>query len=65
MLWDNGMDHFDRSARIWRDPAAKDILMNAVDGNINSLPDSTTDTTAIGQSSSAYIYHKVGESVSD
>lgn len=65
MLWDNGDDQLDRNTGKWRDPVSIDILMNAVKGVANSLPDGTTDGAATTQQSSAYIFHKVGEEVTD
>ena len=56
MLWDNGLDHFDRQARVWRDPTELDILMNATAGTPNSLADSTEDLNALSQETSAYIF---------
>ncbi|KAH8834548.1 glycoside hydrolase superfamily [Flagelloscypha sp. PMI_526] len=60
VLWDNGGDFFDRSARTWREPAVKDLIINAQKGTPNALADSTVDGAATNQSSSAYIFHKVG-----
>ncbi len=65
VIWDNGIDHFDRVARTWRDPTSISILMNAVKGVPNSLADSTTDLSAPTQSSSAFIFHRVGDTVDD
>ncbi|GMF70417.1 unnamed protein product [Aspergillus oryzae] len=63
IIWDNGLDHLDRSSGIWRDPVSIEIITNG--NETNSLPDSTVDTSAPSQSSSAYIYHKVGTEVTD
>jgi endoglucanase len=63
MLWDNGADFLDRASHTWRDPVAKDIIINAAKGVINSLPDSTEDSKATSQTSSAYIFHRVGQPV--
>ncbi len=63
MIWDNGMDQLDRATHTWRDQVGIDIIMNALNGTPNSLPDGTTDGTATSQSSSAYIFHKVGTPV--
>ena len=63
ILWDNGLDHLDRSSGIWRDPVSIEILTNG--NETNSLPDSTVDTSATSQWSSAYIFHKVGTEVTD
>lgn len=65
MLWDNGEDNFDREARTWRDQAMVDIILSAVEGTQNSLPDSTVDAQAEEQSTSAYIFHRVGHEVAD
>jgi endoglucanase len=64
ILWDNGADFLDRASHTWRDPVAKDIILNAAKGTINSLPDSTEDLKATSQFTSAYIFHKVGQAVS-
>lgn len=63
ILWDNGNDFLDRSKSTWRDVVAKDIYITAVKGTKNSLPESTVDTTATSQQTSAYLFHKVGEAV--
>jgi endoglucanase len=65
MLWDNGLDQLDRSTGKWRDVTAIDILMSAVTGTPNTLPSGTTDAQATTQSSSAYLYHRVGDQVVD
>ncbi|KAF9735454.1 hypothetical protein PMIN02_000991 [Paraphaeosphaeria minitans] len=65
VLWDNGVDQFDRRAHVWRDPTVLSILTNAVAGKTNSLPDSTTDGAATTQFSSAYVYHKAGDAITD
>ncbi|KAH9905585.1 glycoside hydrolase family 5 protein [Xylariomycetidae sp. FL2044] len=65
MLWDNGLDHLDRNTHTWKDPQAIEILMNAAAGVSNSLSDATTDAYATEQTSSAYIFHKVGDEVAD
>jgi endoglucanase len=63
MVWDNGLDNFDRTARKWRDPTSMQIIAAAIAGKKNSLPDSTTDAGATTQSSSAYIFKKIGDAV--
>ncbi|KAM0819957.1 putative Endoglucanase B [Seiridium cardinale] len=65
IVWDNGEGYLDRTTHTWRDPEAVEIILNAVQGTSNSLSDSTTDTTATSQSSSAYLFHKVGDEVTD
>ncbi|KAI0836256.1 glycoside hydrolase family 5 protein [Hypoxylon sp. FL0890] len=65
ILWDNGDGALDRATHTWRDPYLIDIILNAAKGVSNSLSDSTTDGLAPEQSSSAYIFHKVGEDVMD
>lgn len=64
-IWDNGLDNLDRATGVWRDAVAIDIIMKAYKGATNSLPDSTTDPSATSQNSSAYIFHRVGENVTD
>lgn len=64
-LWDNGLDNLQRETGTWRDAVAVDITMHAIKGANNSLADSTTDASATSQNSSAYIFHKVGENVTD
>jgi endoglucanase len=63
ILWDNGEDHLDRTTGVWRDPTSIQILTNTTGTARNSLPDSTTDAAATSQSSSAYIFHRVGTPV--
>ncbi|KAH6675169.1 glycoside hydrolase superfamily [Halenospora varia] len=63
MMWDNGADQFNRSTNTWKDSVAVDILFSAVKGQNNTLADSTTDPSATAQSSSAYLFHKVGDPV--
>lgn len=65
MVWDNGDGALDRATHTWRDPYLVDIILNAVEGISNSLADSTTDASATEQLSSAYIFHKVGDDVTD
>ncbi|KAI0414759.1 putative cellulase [Xylaria grammica] len=65
ILWDNGLDHFNRDTKEWKDPHALEILLNAAAGVSNSLSDFTTDASATEQSSSAYVFHKVGDEVTD
>jgi endoglucanase len=61
MLWDNGLDNLDRATGKWRDQTAIDIMMHALAGRNNSLPDSTTDPAATVQTSSAYVFNKLGQ----
>ncbi|KAI0469465.1 putative cellulase [Xylaria cf. heliscus] len=63
MVWDNGLDHFDRNTKKWKDPQSLEILLNAAKGISNSLATYTTDASATQQSSSAYVFHKVGDDV--
>lgn len=60
ILWDNGNDFLDRAKGTWRDDVAKQIYISASDGTANSFPESTTDTQATEQQSSAYLFHKTG-----
>ncbi|KAI1113422.1 putative cellulase [Nemania sp. NC0429] len=64
-VWDNGLDHFDRSTKKWKDPQSLEILLSAAAGVSNSLATYTTDASATEQSSSAYVFHKVGDAVTD
>ncbi|CAK7199831.1 hypothetical protein SEUCBS139899_002517 [Sporothrix eucalyptigena] len=63
MLWDNGLDNLDRPAGKWRDPTSLGLIMGIKDTpeKNNSLPVGTTDDSAKMQSSSAYIFRRVGE----
>ncbi|KAF2436408.1 endoglucanase B [Tothia fuscella] len=63
MLWDNGADFLDRASHAWRDPVAERVIIKAAQGAVNSLPDSTEDAKATSQTSSAHVFHKVGEAV--
>ncbi|KAL4939828.1 hypothetical protein BDV06DRAFT_198017 [Aspergillus oleicola] len=65
VIWDNGADHLDRTTGQWRDPVSLGIVTGTVEGTANSLPDSTEDASATEQWSSAYIFHKTGESVEE
>ncbi|KAI1422319.1 putative cellulase [Xylaria sp. FL1777] len=65
IVWDNGLDHFDRNTKQWKDPQSLEILLNAAAGISNSLSDFTTDATVPEQSSSAYVFHKVGDAVTE
>ncbi|KAJ8124264.1 hypothetical protein O1611_g9377 [Lasiodiplodia mahajangana] len=65
MVWDNGLDHFDRTTKQWKDPQSLQILLNAAAGVRNSLSDFTTDASATEQTSSAYVFHKMGDAVTD
>ena len=62
VLWDNGIDQFERTTHTWRDPVALSILLNAANGTPNALPESTTDGTT-PQTSSAYVFHRLNASV--
>lgn len=64
-LWDNGLDNLQRETSIWRDQIAVDIIMETVKGATNSLADSTVDPGALSQDTSAYIFHRVGDNVTD
>jgi len=63
MIWDNGNDFLNRSTGTWDDTTELSILFNAVKGIANTLPDSTTDSSATSQNTSAYLFHKLGTSV--
>lgn len=64
-LWDAGSDLLNRTANTWTDPVAHSILIDAVAGVSNSLPDTSEDLDAAAQFSSAYIWHRVGATVAD
>jgi endoglucanase len=64
-VWDNGLDHLDRETDTFRDQTSIDIILNAVTGIPSSLPGSTVDPGAANQSSSAYIFHRVGDPIED
>ncbi|KAJ5941726.1 Immunoglobulin E-set [Penicillium verrucosum] len=63
VLWDNGLDHLDRTTGVWRDPNSLSIIAKSTESTANSLPDSTEDASATIQSSSAYIFHQYGTAV--
>ncbi|CAI6335619.1 unnamed protein product [Periconia digitata] len=63
IMWDNGLDHYDRVADEWRDPTVLGILQSAVEGETNALAESTTDAAATSAVSSAYVWKKVGDDV--
>ncbi|KAJ5803725.1 uncharacterized protein N7518_000028 [Penicillium psychrosexuale] len=60
VLWDNGLDHLDRTVGVWRDSNSLSIITKSTESTANSLPDSTEDASATTQSSSAYIFHQYG-----
>lgn len=64
-LWDNGIDYLDRAEHAWRDPTVMEVIMEASAGVNNSLPDSTEDASAASQWTSAYVFHQVGDAVTD
>lgn len=63
VLWDNGLDHLDRNANTWRDPNSISMITKSTASSANSLPDSTEDSSATSQWSSAYIFHQYGTDV--
>ncbi|KAJ6070948.1 hypothetical protein N7467_012267 [Penicillium canescens] len=63
VLWDNGLDHLDRAASTWRDTNSISMITKSTASTANSLPDSTEDSSATTQSSSAYIFHQYGTAV--
>ncbi|KAK5656751.1 hypothetical protein OQA88_4299 [Cercophora sp. LCS_1] len=65
VLWDNGLDNLQRETGIWRDPTSVEIAMAVLRGESNSLPESTTDPEAKTQESSAYVWNKLGENVTE
>jgi endoglucanase len=65
MLWDASIHFVVESPDPWQDPTALDILLNAAKGEANVLAESTVDGSAAEQWSSAYLWHRVGEPVTD
>ncbi|CAP96338.1 hypothetical protein E8E15_003969 [Penicillium rubens] len=65
VLWDNGLDHLDRTTGVWRDTNSLSIITKSTESTANSLPDSTEDASATTQSSSAYIFHQYGTDVTE
>ncbi|CAG8405872.1 unnamed protein product [Penicillium salamii] len=63
ILWDNGLDHLDRTAGTWRDTNSLSMITKSTASTANSLPDSTEDGSLTTQSSSAYIFHQYGTAV--
>lgn len=63
VLWDNGAGWLDRATGIWRDPVGIEMIVETTASTAHSLPDSTTDSSATSQWSSAYIFHQVGTPV--
>ncbi|KXG51480.1 Immunoglobulin E-set [Penicillium griseofulvum] len=63
VLWDNGLDHLDRTTGVWRDTNSLSIITKSTESTANSLPDSTEDGSTTTQSSSAYIFHQYGTAV--
>ncbi|KAL5340665.1 glycoside hydrolase superfamily [Aspergillus crustosus] len=64
IIWDNGADHLDRTIGEWRDPTTLQLVVGTTEDTANSLPYSTEDAAATQQSSSVYIFHRVGTQVS-
>lgn len=65
IIWDNGDAYLDRATGTWREPELMDIIKRSIKLENNSLSDSTTDILATTQSSSAYVFHKVGDELTD
>lgn len=63
ILWDNGDDNLIRSTGVWRDLTSVQLLIDETKGIASALPDSTEDSSATTQWSSAYIYHQRGTPV--
>jgi len=63
IIWDNGLDLFNRATNTWTDSVAIDILMKGTAGITNSLADSTIDPASTSQTSSAYIFHKLNDPI--
>ncbi|KAH7116763.1 glycoside hydrolase superfamily [Dendryphion nanum] len=65
MLWDASIHFVVDSPEPWQDPTALDIFLQAAHGTKNALADSTENGSATEQWSSAYVYHRVGEPITD
>ncbi|KAI8802914.1 endoglucanase D precursor [Cladochytrium replicatum] len=65
ILWDNGVEVYDRINKRFRDPVFVDVILSATKGINNSLPAGTTDGSLTTQDTSRYIFHKLGETVGD
>ncbi|KAH7116461.1 glycoside hydrolase superfamily [Dactylonectria macrodidyma] len=65
IIWDTGNDILDRTSRTLFDATGLQVHLNALQGINNSLPDSTIDTGATSQFSSAFAFHKIGNEIQD
>lgn len=65
IIWDSGNDILERASSTWRDPTGLAVHFNALAGGSNSLPESTRDPSATSQFTSAFAFHKAGETVDD
>ncbi|KAJ6107107.1 Immunoglobulin E-set [Penicillium sp. IBT 18751x] len=63
ILWDNGLDHLNRDTNTWRDPNSISMITKSTESTANSLPDSTEDSSATSQFSSAYLFHEYGTQI--
>ena len=74
-LWDAGYDFFDRNAHVWRDPTVKDIIMTAVAGKVNTIPEvnfyrvsflsKTNLIRSYPQNGNATVWIRSGQTVTD
>lgn len=65
IIWDAGNDVLDRQNHAWFDPIGVSIHINAINGARNSLPDSTIDPSQSSQDTSAFIFVRDVDAVSD
>ncbi|KAK7415571.1 hypothetical protein QQX98_005817 [Neonectria punicea] len=63
IVWDTGNDILDRTSHSLFDATGLQVHLGALEGTDNSLPGSTTDTSATGQFSSAFAFHSIGDAI--
>lgn len=61
IIWDTRNDILDRTSHTLFDATGLQVHLRALEGVDNSLPDSTTDTSATSQFSSAFTFHRIGD----
>jgi endoglucanase len=64
-LWDAGSSFAPNTAIPYPDPTDLDIIIHAAKGIKNAVPDSTEDSSAPSQWSSAQLFHKLGDPFQD
>ncbi|ORY68332.1 uncharacterized protein BCR38DRAFT_506910, partial [Pseudomassariella vexata] len=65
IVWDNGLSDFDLNTHSFRESTAIYLLLHVMNGMINSLADPATYTSATTQSSTAFVFQKVGDELAD